>query len=344
MAKIYLITDYLDRFGTKYSALPYRSGMDKSLLESFFGARGFETEFITASEVLLKVDDPPGKIFLYTSLEDKDGYYKSYIEDLILALDSMGAVVVPLYKYLHAHNNKVFFEMLRKNWSKEIGDTLKSQTFGSLEDLNRQPTPAIGFPAVIKRAEGFKSRGVYLAENRMRLLQKVKKIARSQNLHGEFRDQVRRLIHKNFRPESLYRKKFLIQEFIPGLENDFKVLVFDRKFYVLCRKTRKNDFRASGSGLLSYPPDPPLEMLDFALRAFRTFNVPFASFDIAQNGKAFSILEAQFVFFGTYTIENSEFWFENTEGKWTLVKGRSILEEEYASSIISYLNNNRVVK
>jgi len=50
----------------------------------------------------------------------------------------------------------------------------------------------------------------------------------------------------------LHRSKFIVQEFIPDLSNDWKVLVFWDKYYVLRRKNRPNDFRASGSGLFSF--------------------------------------------------------------------------------------------
>jgi len=49
---IYALLDYKGNFESKYNAIPYRSGMDKKLLEKYFSALDFEVVFIPLSEVI----------------------------------------------------------------------------------------------------------------------------------------------------------------------------------------------------------------------------------------------------------------------------------------------------
>ena len=341
MRKIILVTDYNDRFGTKYTAIPYRNGMDKGILAKSFSEYGFEPLFIRTSEVLEMIANPSGMLFLYTSSEDSGENYKSFIEDVILALDSAGGIIIPSFKFLRAHNNKVLMELMRKEWGQSTGDILRSQSFGSLEEFDKSEF-RLNFPVVVKRPEGFKSRGVYLADNIDDLRKIIKMISRTRNIKGELRDFARTFIHKGFVRESGNRRKFILQNYVPGLEGDFKVLVYGDRYYVLGRKNRQNDFRASGSGILSYPEVLPAGLLDFAERVINYFDVPMISIDIAFNGNSFFVLEAQFLYFGTYTIEHSEFYFKREKDTWKLTKERSVLESEYVRSICTFIKSRGI--
>jgi hypothetical protein len=202
---------------------------------------------------------------------------------------------------------------------------------------------SIAFPVVIKKPEGYKSREVYLANSERQLRHIALRISRSMNYRDWLKDQIREFIHKGFVRESRHRKKMVVQEYIPGLQNDWKVLVFGDKYYPLLRQTRKNDFRASGSGLLSFPKELPDGMLDTIQTIVEYFNVPQLSADIGYDGNRFYIFELQFIYFGTYTIEHSQFYFMNEDEKWIIKEGLSVLEEEYAGSIMSYLKRNNLI-
>lgn len=342
MVEIHLITDYQGRFGTKYTAVPYRSGMNKELLKSKFFTYGLEAIFVKASEVQNIDGQIKGRIFLYTSSEDRNHHYKSFIEDVVLSLECRSAVIVPAYRFLRAHNNKVLVELLRKEWGKAVGDNLKSNCYGCIEDLVKSDG-LMKFPVVVKKPEGYKSREVYLVRSREELHHKALKISKSMNYKDWIKDWLREFIHKGFIMESQHRKKLVIQEFIPGLENDWKVLVFGDKYYPLLRKTRKNDFRASGSGLLSFPRELPDGLLDLTESIVKYFNVPQLSADVGFDGNSFYIFELQFVYFGTYTIEHSQFYFTKENGMWLIKEELSVLEEEYAASISSYLRRNNLI-
>src|SRR5690606_8893478 len=61
------------------------------------------------------------------------------------------------------------------------------------------------------------------------------------------------------------RIPYVQQQFVPNLKCDYKALVFMDKVFLLKRGTRKDDFRASGSGIFSFP-EPSVELLNFALQ------------------------------------------------------------------------------
>ena len=201
------------------------------------------------------------------------------------------------------------------------------------EALLFQPAQA-ALVLLIKRPEGSMSRGVSLASNRHEAERIARKVMSTLKRGLKMRDMFRWLRHRNYVRESWKRAKMLVQEFIPGLKNDYKVLVFGSKYYVLYRRVKEGDFRASGQGLLEYRKELPDGLLDFAEKCFMTFRSPHASFDIGFDGREFYLFEAQYVCFGTYTIENSPFFFNRTDDGWACVEQRSVLEEEYAESLV----------
>ena len=68
---------------------------------------------------------------LYTSSEDPDYFYKSYIEDIVYGLKNIGAKLIPPYKYLRTNNNKVLMEILRDQFKIPELNTQKSRYFGT---------------------------------------------------------------------------------------------------------------------------------------------------------------------------------------------------------------------
>ena len=135
MQNIYLLSDYKGVFGSKHSAFPYRSGMDRELLRKYFEDKGYTAKFLSFCDVDPANTSFKGQYVLYTSSEDKDYHYKSYIEDICYALQLQGAIVIPEYKYLRANNNKVFMELLRDLCDLQVIKNLKARHFGTLEEL-----------------------------------------------------------------------------------------------------------------------------------------------------------------------------------------------------------------
>ncbi|RPH30780.1 MAG: hypothetical protein EHM93_15070 [Bacteroidales bacterium] len=333
-----IILDYKGRFETKYTAVPYRSGFDKELARKYFLECGYEIQFTTFPEINFRDEALKDQVFLYCSSEDQDGFYKSYIEDMVLGLKLAGAIVIPDYIYLKAHNNKLFMEILRDiNCQNEL-QNITSHYFGTLEDLKLNNEFFKNALFVIKPAMGAMSKGVSAGSNFNEIYSHSKNISKASFHWEEIKDYLRKFKHKGYKTDSKFRKKFIIQNMIEGLEGDWKILVYGDKYYPLKRKNRKDDFRASGGGLLSYEKVLPKGLLSFAKTVYESFNVPNLSIDIGFNGNDFFLIEFQALYFGTYTIEKSEFYFIQGENKWEIREERSILEKEYARSVSAFIS------
>jgi len=343
MKKIIILTDYQNRFGSKHFDTPYRSGFDKSLLKKYFNEQGYEPVLRNFAEIDFSKENFNNELVLYTSSEDDGYYYKSFIEDVVLGLELQGAIVIPQFKFLRANNNKVFMEILR---DQIIGNTgLKARYFGSIEEL-LTVTGEFKYPVVIKTAEGASGTGVFLAHSKNELLNIAKKISRTRNFRYELWDFGRSLRHKGYLKESKYRKKIIVQEFVPNLNNDWKIYVFGNRFYIFNRPLQPGrGFRASGGGYENYfyglNAKAPEGIFDFAQVVFNKLNVPHASLDIAYDGKDFYLIEFQCLYFGTAGILNSDEYFIKKNGQWLTEKNNKNIESNYVYSIINYINRNK---
>jgi len=334
---IYLLTDYKGFFGSKQKSSIYRGGMDINRLIMLFIDHGYTLNTLRFSEINIDELRLKNPVILYTSSEDNHGLYKSFIEDIIFNLESIGLQIIPSFSMLKAHNNKVAMEMLRDRSELDSIKTIKSHFFGTLQELISE-SGRLSYPVVIKPASGAMSRGVAKANNPDELIMYAKKVSRSFNLKHDVKDLLRKLKYgTRYHKESFFRSKFIVQNFIPGLENDWKVLVYGNKCFVLYRGNRERDFRASGSGKFIFRKDLPDGLLDFAFEIKNHFKVPNISLDIGFDGKKFHLIEFQFLYFGTTTIEKSPFYFEKYDNSWLLNKGKCELEKVYVDSIVGLL-------
>lgn len=341
MKKIYLLTDYNDRFGSKYGAKPYRSGMDKKLLKRHFREHDYEAIFLKISSAQ-ELKEVKGVPILYTSTEDPGYRYKSFIEDVVLYLQNRGANVIPRHEFLRANNNKSFMELYRKTFKNGSINSLKSLSFGSLEELEYNISH-FKYPVVVKESAGAMSKGVYLAKNKVQLIKIARKISSAKHLLNDIKDFIRSYIHKNYKKQSRYRQKFIVQEYIPRLNFDYKVIVFGDHYYIFKRPTRKNDFRASGSGNENYiygsSVKYPKGIFDFSKRIFETMNLPHISLDIAYDSECskFYLIEFQGIYFGTVGYLKSDGYYLLQKKEWTFKSEKPSIEHEYVESVVTFL-------
>ncbi len=344
MNKIFLLTDYKGRFGSKHFDKPYRSGMDKLLLKKYFNEAGYEPVFRNFASIDLINENYKDEIILYTSSEDDGYYYKSYIEDIVFSLELSGARVIPSYKFLRANNNKVFMELLRNQVFNE--NYLETKIFGTVEEL-KDIIDTVKYPVVIKTAEGASAKGVFLANSKDELIKIAKRISRTPNLFYELWDLGRSFKHKGYLKDSKYRKKFILQSFIPDLKNDWKVYVFFDRYYIFYRPVLKHrGFRASGGGYDNYfygvNAQIPDGIFNLAKNISDKLGVPNSSLDIAYDGKEFYLIEFQCLYFGTAGILNSEEYFIQSADKWIPQQNNKDIEKTYVYSIINYLKANKL--
>ena len=333
--KIFALVDYKQKFGSKHFDTPYRSGMDKMLLSKYFLQNGFEIEYVPFRDVNLRDSKWVGSTVIYTSSEDIGYHYKSYIEDVVFGLEEKGAIILPGYKFMRANNNKSFMESLTDIY---LGDSfLKTMSFGSLKDLLLK-MDEIKFPVVLKPSEGASGTGVSLVSNERELIRKVKKFKDYASLKEDTKDYLRGIKHKGYQKESIYRNKFIVQELVPNLENDWKIYVFGDKFYIIKRPIFKGrGIAASGGGYDNYfygeEAEVPEGIFDYCETIFNKLNVPHLSVDIAYANGNFYLIEFQALYFGTAGIPYSKGFFIKEKLDWTFVSENYDVEKVYADSI-----------
>jgi len=193
---------------------------------------------------------------------------------------------------------------------------------------------------VIKSSEGAMSVGVELSKNKQDLIDKIKIFSSTKNFKLDIKDGLRTLKHKRYIKESVHRKKYVIQNFIPNLKNDWKILIFGDRYYIIYRETRDNDFRASGSGKLLLNDELPIQdgILNLAKKVYDSFDTPHLSVDIMFDGTNFHVVEFQFLYFGTSSHSKSESYFKLVDSKWERIYEKLDLEEVYVDSIVKFID------
>lgn len=342
MNKVFLVTDYNKKFGSKWNSKPYRSGYDKNLLKSLFEKSNIELEIIEARNITFNKEFWNGKYVIYNSSEENGLHYKSYLEDVMLGLKLLGAKLLPHFELLRAHENKVFMEILRESIIPEELRTLKAQVFGTFEEVeNAYLENKIELPCVIKKATGNLSRGVTLAKNKEELFKKAKSFTSTYNLKHFLKEYLRTKKHSGYKKESSYQNKIIIQPLIPDLKCDWKLLVYGDKIFILQRNIKEGDFRASGSGI-NYQAGSksgfPTEYLDFAYKFFKSLDAPNLSMDFAFDGQKAYIFEFQGLYFGTSTQYKSKDYYTLKNGEWILEENTYNQEEIYVESIVNYIS------
>ena len=336
--RLLILTDYRNQF---YSSTKERGGsMNISSLRESFTKFGTEVMVKKFSEIDFANENFEGVFVLYQSSEDPDLRYKGYIEDVILGLKLQGAILIPDFFKFRAHHNKVFMEIYRDIvLNKRLDTGVHSRHFGSLEDYESS-SEAIKFPSVLKSSEGSRSSGVALLANQCQAKSIIRKISFSPTIQNLKRGIKNIFYGGGYKKTSHHRRKFIIQEYIPGLKGDFKVLIYSDKYFVLWRDNRTNDFRASGSGKLSFPDDVPVSLLNFARDVYKGLDVPYISIDIGQSlsGKK-HLLEFQFLMFGQYTLEKSHYYFVPDGDGWKRINEETNLEEQFTQSIYNYMTS-----
>jgi hypothetical protein len=338
--ELLLLTDYRKQF---YEAVRSRgASLDVDRMGRYFADKGYRLSVKQFREVDFRATDHKGVMVLYQSSEDRGLLYKDYIEDILLGLMLQGAILIPDFIKFRAHHNKVFMEILRSVSGSQggSGSRILSKGYGTYEEFE-QDTVFQAENLVMKPASGARSAGVRLVKGRPAQLKYARRLSSSFHLMDYLKIKINSFIRKDYRRKSWHRRKFLVQEHVPGLEGDYKVLVYGKKIYVLHRKNRKNDFRASGSGIFTYPATPPPGLLDYAFDVFSSFHVPFVSLDIARHGAGYVLIEFQFLSFGNYTLERSSFHFTRTDKHtWEKVEEAPDLEREFVNSVIGFVEAN----
>ena len=331
--QIFLLTESDGFFGQRL--MPWES-MDLDAIVAVL-SRHFRVSKATYAQVANGELSPSDAIFIHSSSQQPE--YKHYVDDVLLYLQATGNLLVPSIHVSRSHENKGYQEL-----HKRLRGVASPRGFYVAKPA--EIPPALEYPIVFKEVSGFGSSGVRLVRSGDELLQAS--AAQSRLTVREAARAVRIVVGNFLRKHLLRRvlppigdyyapmKRFVLQNYIPGLTHDFKVLAFANRMFTLKRDVRANDFRASGSGRFSFE-DPPMELLDFAHELLRRFDEPYMSFDICFDGSHYHLIEFQGVHFGPYTLTASQWHFRRSAGGWERCTGKVELEEVVAESLVQHL-------
>ncbi|MBD2781299.1 ATP-grasp domain-containing protein [Xenorhabdus szentirmaii] len=335
--KFYIITNYLNM-------LPQRThetdSLDLSNLQKVLNER-FEC-------IILSIDELSNNILNREIIINNNFFwlcssqiepFKHAILDVAYEIQSQGGILVPKYDFYLSHENKYYQEFYKKRCNIETPNAILITTSLSKPEVKN-------FPVVSKSYSGFGSNGVSLIKNKEELVKKIEKYMFSFISYNIVPyELIKRLIKIKIKYKNKYPKKIgrvVLQDLIPDLKYDWKLLVFNNNIFALKRYTRDNDFRASGSGKFDYDCRPSNELLLFAYNTRKKLDVPFVSLDIVECGlNKFSVIEFQAVHFGLTTALNCNKYYTILEDSSIHVNKEKMsnIESFFSNSIIEYIKN-----
>ncbi|ESU22157.1 hypothetical protein FEDK69T_21330 [Flavobacterium enshiense DK69] len=287
---------------------------------------------------------PYNAVLFYTASYNEN--YNQFIKDVVFDISQSrpDVLLLPNIDQLYSFENKGYQELYKKR----IGiKNVPGSYFGDTDDFLATD---VSYPFVYKSLRGAMSSGVQLintGEEFHRIVRKGKKIGLVERLRllkkerKKHKDQSLQPVEKysdvNFSKFFTKRNPFVVQQFVPGLECDYKVLQFGEKYFVLKRSVRDNDFKASGSGKFEWV-EPSEKVLDYAESVIVKMNVPFNSLDIVETADYCALVEFQGIGFGPLTLIGSSFYYQKFNGNWQKIMAKSNLETEYANAIHCGLN------
>jgi glutathione synthase/RimK-type ligase-like ATP-grasp enzyme len=334
--KIYFVTNSENFYGQKkypWESLDIRKIITK--LENLY-----QVEHVCFDQIVNSDINIENSIVIYSSSQQKE--YKEYIEDILMYLMQKGNRLVPSINIFKSHENKGYQELHKKL----IGiSSIPAYYFGHYKEIEGND---IKFPSVLKALDGFGSGNVSLVNSKIEVvkLTSQKDCIIDKSLFKTIRTIIakpikRYILHKKvieFNSKDFFHffKRFIIQDFKPNLTYDYKVLVLYDKYYVLKRYTKKNDFRASGSGNFVFE-EVENTLLDYAYKVFNKFNEPMMSLDICFDGNEFYLIEFQGIHFGPFTLTNSEGYYIKEKLNWIFVYTKSEIDHEVSNALYSYI-------
>jgi len=317
--------------------------MDVSLIKERLSEQGFEVTLYTIQEMCNKMINPVNKTILY-SFSQKENV-RQYTRDILTFL-SRNNRIIPSLDLLYCHENKGYQELYKK----ERGLTgLKAWYFSSLQDIDAYDIP---YPIVLKTIYGSNGKGVFLIRNRDELEKQVKKltdIGILTKLDLFRRRYFRKRIFPDYPNHSDYNdylqykeyitkhENFILQEFVPDLKFDYRVLALEGKYFTMRRHTKKGDFRASGTKKFDFNFIPDNHLLNYAEMVYNSFDNPFLSMDIVFNGQDYFLIEFQASHFGVSAITKSKGYYTKMNGRWIFAEDKLNVEYEIADALNRYL-------
>ncbi|MCU0612307.1 MAG: hypothetical protein MUE60_11030 [Candidatus Eisenbacteria bacterium] len=273
---------------------------------------------------------------------------RRYITDVVWHLAHGSNLLIPSFDLLMCHENKGYQELFRRQRG------LPGLRSAYVVDSRQAAGLDMSFPLVVKTVDGSNSDGVFLARNRSDLLRIAgrleprvgilarcdlirRKYFRRPRTYRDYPEYTTRQDYLQYREFVVPRRRLVVQEFIPGLEYDFRVLAMGDRYFVMRRRVVSGDFRASGTKLFDFDSDVPIPLLDFARAAHSKVDAPFLSMDICPHGDGWALLEFQALHFGVSALKRGRGCFMRAGERWQFTAGVGDVEAEMARALVAHL-------
>jgi glutathione synthase/RimK-type ligase-like ATP-grasp enzyme len=341
---IVLLTAHGDFFGQ--TRKPWVSLKVPRLIETARNA-GYTVDCFTYHQVVNQLPRIKKSIILYSFSQKRN--IRDYLRDLIYYLDDGSNLLIPSFDLLMCHEDKGYQELFKR----KIGlSSLPALYFSSRRELDGYE---IEFPAVVKQTIGTNGKRVFLVHDRAELERAVRRFEEI-----PFRDRVDLFRRKYLRPKKHFaeypeysnrtdyyqyveyvkkERNFIIQPFVPDLSYDYRVLVLFDRYYIMKRRTRENDFRASGTKRFDFSMEMDPKLLDHAQAVYKKFDTPLLSLDIGVHGGRFHVFEFQALHFGVSAVVKSKGYYCKKRGRWTFETKAPDIEQDLMTGIIKFIGH-----
>lgn len=276
---------------------------------------------------------------------------RHYIRDCLMYLQACGNTLVPAFELFCCHENKGWQELLKQTLNIH---SLQARYFSSKRELKNYP---LSFPLVFKTLTGSNSTGVALVNSLDDIWHELQKHERKPGLGQKLdflrRKYIRKKKHFPGYPNYDLAKDaawyqdymtpelpFILQDFIPGLSYDYRVIVLGDKYFISKRHTQAGDFRASGAKLFDFNLTAPEPILDKARALYTSFQAPFLSIDLGEDasGKLY-LFEYQASHFGINAIVRGTGYYTYNGNAWKFTEAKPAFERFLAQGLDLYLHN-----
>jgi len=319
--------------------------LNVDLMKSLLERSGFSVEVYTFDEIINKNIELENSVILYTFSQKPE--IRRYIDDIISHLHFKGNKMIPNPDFHRCHENKGFQELYKR----KLGiKSLNAKYFSNSNDIEHYE---FNYPIVLKTVDGSNGNGVFLIQNKEELLKKIRKyekinfpdkldlfrrkFLRKEKKYKEYPDYNNTKDYQQYKEYITPCKRFVLQDFIPNLQFDFRVLVVYDHFYITKRHVRDNDFRASGAKKFDFNFQADPKVLDFASGIFAKMDNPYISLDIAFDGKECYLLEFQALHFGINVLVKSSGYYFKSADKWSFHHKQPEIESDLTHGLIEYL-------
>ncbi|MFZ2340222.1 MAG: hypothetical protein WAW07_10945 [Bacteroidales bacterium] len=221
----------------------------------------------------------------------------------------------PTFEEMWGYENKIRSYYLNSFYGLPVLPTfLTNSKNEALDFVNKSE-----YPLISKISTGSASNGVFKIANKKSGLKFVKACFSSRG-------------RATYWPYLRQKNYLYLQRFINDAKYDLRIIVVGNKVFGYFRYAKKNDFRASGSGILEKKELPRDAML-LAIEAKRKYNTACLAVDLlySERVKEYYIIETS-IFFGIDTpeqllVKGKPGYYEYKDGKFDFREGRYWIQE-----------------